>query len=261
MTGPGQGGSRRGGTRHRLALGCALSLLTLTGCATGGGAAGQSSPTPRSDLAGQAEVAAKNLRKPPAGTRVKQGEKAGRAKVKTAGGQSEKPGSPAEPVGTTEAAAPAGTPVTWQPVRLAADARRDHGNGPAYADLTSLTVEDGGTDLRVTVELGGTIPGALGDGEVQGVGVDLFRLSRDESDFQVFLDGGTHGWRAFLQTPRGFVEFPGALAVDGRTLVAVLPWASIGGRQDAQVSAFSDWSDGRGGTSVDAVERGPMPVG
>ena len=258
MTGQGQGGSRPRG----LVLGCALSLLALTGCATGGGAAGQSSPTPRSDLAGQAEVAAKNLRKQPAGTRAKQDEKTATARTRAAAGQSENPGSPnAEPAGTDGGAAPESTPVTWQPVRLAVDQRGDHGSGPAYADLSSLTVEDGGTDLRVTVELGGTIPGALADGEVQGVGVDLFRLSRDESDFQVFLDGGTHGWRAFLQTPRGFVKFPGTLAVDGRTLVAVLPWASVGGRQDAQVSAFSDWSNGRGGTSVDAVDRGPMSVG
>jgi hypothetical protein len=101
----------------------------------------------------------------------------------------------------------------------------------------------------------------MADGEVQGVGVDLFRTREDESDFQVFLDGGSGGWRGFLQTPRGFVRYPGTLSIDGRMLVTVIPWSSLGGRAHAQVSAFADWSDDHGRSSSDTVDRGPMRLG
>ena len=272
MTRPGQGVRRRRGTRHLLGVGCALSLVLLTGCAAGGDAAGEGSPTPRADLAGQAEVAAENLEKLPAGRKAKRDRKAQAARAGGQGPDQSGPGTGSgggggdqdRPTGTSGPAGATGattTGLSWRPVGQAGDAGGDHGSGPAYADLRSLTLEDDGTHLRLTVQVAATLPGTLGTGEVQGVGVDLYRLSRDESDFQVFLDGGEHGWRAFLQTPRGFVRYPGTLSVAGRTLVAVVPWSALGGRADAQVSAFSDWSDGRGGSSADTVERGAMSVG
>lgn len=263
MTGPGRGVRRHRGTRHLLGVGCALSLLLLAGCATGGDAAGEGSPTPRADLAGQAEVAAENLEKLPAGQKAKRDKRAQAAKAgRQDTGQSEPDQDRSTGTsGTTGATGATTTGLSWRPVGQARDAGGDHGNGPAYADLSSLTLEDDGTHLRLTVQVGATLPGTLGTGEVQGVGVDLYRLSRDESDFQVFLDGGEHGWRGFLQTPRGFVRYPGTLSVAGRTLVAVVPWSALGGRADAQVSAFADWSDGRGRSSADTVERGAMSVG
>ena len=240
-----------------------LAALTLAGCAAQGSAAGQGSPTPRADLAGQAEVAARNLRQQPAGTPTKRGHHErtpGTGRTRIANGSGPAP-EDNDPVGSSGSAEGVGTSATWQPVRLAADARGDHGNGPAYADLGSLTLEDDGTRLRVTFELGGTVPGRLADGEVQGVGLDLYRSGRAESDFQVFLDGGSDGWHAYLQTPRGFVSYPGTLTVDGRMLVAVVPWSALGGRGGGQVSAFADWSDGAGASSSDTVDRGPMQVG
>jgi hypothetical protein len=121
-----------------------------------------------------------------------------------------------------------------------------------------LTLEDDGRQLRVTVRLASLVPGRLADREVQGVGVDLFRGSSQESDFQLFLGGGAHGWRGFLQTPRGFVAYPGTVAVDGSVLTTTVPWAAVGGRRDGEVLAFVDWSDGTGVASADRVEGGSL---
>lgn len=240
-----------------------LACLALTGCATGGGTAGQSSPTPRADLAATAEAAPRNVEQHPAGHKRTAGKATGGEA--SAGGPGDERGT-GRPVGDRVAGSPgpggpAAESASWRPVALATDASGDHGDGPSYADLTSLNLEDDGTNLRVTVELGGTVPARLADGEVQGVGVDVYRLSGRESDFQVFLDGGADGWRGYLQTPRGFVKYPGTLALDGGTLVTVIPWAALGGPEDAQVSAFSDWSNRLGTTSADSVDRRPMHVG
>ena len=249
---------------------CGVLVLVLSGCATGGGTAERGSPTPRADLAGKAEVAARNLKQQPAGTRPgKRGghertQGTGRTRTARAAAGSGPAAQDDAPVGSSGSAGTSGRPATdasWQPVLLGVDAQGDHGTGPGYADLVSLTLEDDGTSLRVSVEVGGTVPGRLADGEVQGVGVDLFRTREDESDFQVFLDGGSGGWRGFLQTPRGFVRYPGTLSIDGRMLVTVIPWSSLGGRADAQVSAFADWSDDHGRSSSDTVDRGPMRLG
>jgi hypothetical protein len=215
-------------------------------------------------------VAARNLKQKPAGTRPGRrgdpGRTQGTGRTRTASaaagsGPATQDGAPVGSPGSAGISGQQASGASWLPVLIGADARGDHGTGPGYADLVSLTLEDDGTSLRVSVEVGGTVPGRLADGEVQGLGVDLFRAREDESDFQVFLDGGSDGWRGFLQTPRGFVRYPGTVSVDGRMLVTVIPWSSLGGRAGAQVSAFADWSDGRGRSSADTVDRAPMRVG
>lgn len=240
-----------------LTVGCALTATALTGCATGGGAAGQLSTTPRSDLAAPAEVAARNAEQQPSVVKGEPG-RAGREdtprprKVR----KQDKGAQNATPTSTDGQAAGA----SWTVVQASVDDRSDHGNGPAYADLTSVALEDDGTNLKVTVELGDTVPGVLASEEVQGVGVDVYRSSGRESDYQVFLDGGSSGWRGHLQTPKGFVRFPGSVRVTGTTLVAVLPWSAVGGRSDARVWTFADWSDGRGHSSADSLDLGPVRV-
>ena len=135
------------------------------------------------------------------------------------------------------------------------DPAADHGNGPGYADLAVIGFSEHEDRLAVSVTVASAVPAALADREVQGVGVDLFRASSDESDYQVFLDGGRHGWRAFLQTPDGFVDFPGTFAVEGRTLHVVVPWHAVGGRRQAQVSVFVDWSSGVERLSTDGTTK------
>ena len=71
----------------------------------------------------------------------------------------------------------------------------------------------------------------------------------------MFLDGGRHGWRAFLQTPDGFVDYPGTFAVEGRTLRVAVPWHAVGGRQETEASVFVDWSSGVGRLSTDGTAR------
>ncbi len=259
---------RDGGTsRVRLAV-CGVLALLVSGCAVGGDTAGPASPTPRADLAAAAEAAVANLKQQPAGERDsgtrghKQavrhhrdgGQDATGDRTKQVADQDVTP-SAADTSGDT------GSSRGWQPVLLAADARGDHGSGPGYADLVSLTLEDDGSSLRLSVEVGGTLPARLAGGEVQGVRIDLFRSRSDESDFQVFLDGGSDGWHGYLQTPRGFVRYPGAVRIDGRMLVTELPWSSLGGRSGAQVSAFADWSDAAGHASSDSVDRSTMRLG
>lgn len=143
----------------------------------------------------------------------------------------------------------------WAGLVALDDPSADHGNGPGYGDITAVRFSESDEDLAVSVTTAAVIPGVLADRELEGVGVDLFRSGSDESDYQLFLDGGTHGWRAFLQTPDGFVAFPGTFAVHGRTFAVVVPWAAVGGRESAEVSAFVDWSSGVGRLSTDGTPR------
>jgi hypothetical protein len=124
-----------------------------------------------------------------------------------------------------------------------ADARDDHGSGPRYADLASLALQDSDRDLRILVGFDGSLPGRLEEREVMGIGVDLFRGDTSESDYQVFLDGGDDGWFAYLQTPQGFVEFPGTFQQVRDGFVVTVPWRSLGDMRRGSASLFADYSD------------------
>lgn len=244
-----------------LTAGCALTATALTGCATGGGAAGQVSTSPRADLAAQAEVAARNAEQEPGVVKRKRGRADQGDAARPRGERRDRLERRGRRVVAPASAEERPAGASWSRVHTGADDRSDHGNGPGYADLTAVTLDDDGTSLRVTVALAGTIPGTLGSGEVQGVGVDLYRSSGRESDYQVFLDGGSDGWRGYLQTPKGFVRFPGTVQVVGSELVTVVPWSAVGGREDVRVWTFADWSDGRGRASADTLDLGSVAVG
>jgi hypothetical protein len=241
--------------------GVASLLVLLTGCAVGGEVEG-ASIRPRAELAQEAEVAAENQAHEAPGRRGTT--PAGPAARAGAGhGSGGKQAGAADPAASTAGAARAKSPdaVAWAELAALDDPAGDHGNGPAYADLRQVGLYENGGELAVTVSLAGAVPARLADREVQGVGIDLFRSGSDESDYQVFLDGGGHGWRAFLRSPDGFVEFPGSFTVRGRDLRVVVPWSSLGGRADAEVSVFSDWSSGVGRLSADGTPRVPVSPG
>jgi hypothetical protein len=243
-------------------MGAALLLLAVstTGCAVGGEVEG-ASPEPRADLAARAEVAAQNRAHPADDTRKpgrnprreglgSGGKKAGASDVAVSaeGPRRARTARPFPPSATTR-------PTEWHQLARLEDPVADHGNGPAYADLTGFTFSEHDGELATSIDFAAVVPGQLADREVQGVGIDFYRSSSDESDYQIFLDGGSRGWRAFLQTPDGFVDFPGTFSVHGRTLDVVVPWSAVGGREDAQVGVFSDWSSGVGRLSTDGTVR------
>ena len=244
-----------------------MALALLTGCAVGGDELAGATPEPRAELAEKAEVAAQNTDQatagsPARGERPAQGERAG--SVKSGGPRA---GGPADGkyAGTSDAVGGqqnSSSPVSvtrpddsWAGLVSLDDAAADHGNGPGYADLAAIGFSEHDDRLAVSVTVASVLPAALADREVQGVGIDLFRTSSEESDYQVFLDGGHHGWRAFLQTPDGFVDFPGTFAVEGRTLHVVVPWHAVGGRRQAEVSVFVDWSSGVERLSTDGTTK------
>ena len=132
------------------------------------------------------------------------------------------------------------------------------GQSPAYADIRQLLIESDGTDARVTVAVAGDIPDALTEGEVQGIGVDFYRTDGTESDYQLFVDGDDGGWRAFLQTPDGIVQYPGSFGVGGRVFVFELPWSSLGGRKAADVDLFIDWSKRKSPLNDSGNDRAPQ---
>jgi hypothetical protein len=110
---------------------------------------------------------------------------------------------------------------------------------PAYADVVSVVIEDAGELARISVTMAGPLPTSLDGGEVEGVGVDLFR---DRGDFQVFASGERDGWFGYLYTPDGFVKYPGSFEIAGDTMSFTLRWDSMGGRGAGDFSAFVDWS-------------------
>lgn len=138
---------------------------------------------------------------------------------------------------------PPSTSAAFVPIADVVDPDDDaSGESPRYADIRQLLIESDGKRARVTVAVAGAIPTSLGRGEVQGVGIDFYRTDDKESDYQLFADGGSDGWRAFLSTPDGVVEYPGTFGIGGRVFVFEVPWSTLGGKQAADVAMFVDWS-------------------
>ena len=117
------------------------------------------------------------------------------------------------------------------------------GTEPPYADLVAVTVEDNGTDARVTVVFAGDVPARLAADETMGVGVDFFRsVGQVESDYQLFADGQPEGWFAYLDTPKGFVRYPGRFGVGGARVEFTVPWSALGSPASGRFSAYADWT-------------------
>jgi len=72
--------------------------------------------------------------------------------------------------------------------------------------------------------------------------VDFYLEDTRESGFQLFADGSPEGWFAYLQTPKGFVEYPGSFAIGGSKLVFTAPWSSLDWPKGKFFNSFADWS-------------------
>ena len=94
----------------------------------------------------------------------------------------------------------------------------------------------------MTVTVNGGVPSRLAKGEVEGLGVDIDRGSNTKNGYQLFASGDSRGWFAYLDTPKGFVEYPGTFGLGGPTFVFEVPWPSLGGRLAGRFDAFIDWS-------------------
>lgn len=127
---------------------------------------------------------------------------------------------------------------------------------PGFADLVRVRVSSD-DHPRFTIDLGAEVPAQLDTGEVMGLGVDLYRSGGTESDYQLFADGGSDGWRAYLQTPEGFVQYPGSFRMGGTTIEFEVPWSSIGGEPPLEVSVFLDWSKERVALNASSSDRLP----
>jgi hypothetical protein len=124
--------------------------------------------------------------------------------------------------------------------------------------VISVSIEDNGDDARVIVDVATDIPATLAEGEVMGIGVNLVRdPNQSESDFQLFADGGSDGWFAYLQTPDGFIDYPGQFRLGGNRIVFQVPWVSIGGMPSGEFDAFVDWSRERPVLNAAASDRAP----
>jgi hypothetical protein len=228
---------RRG--RRAAPAGLFVLVLLTAGCASG---TPDVSETPRRDLAGRPAVPTSA---PPGSTAV----------PTSAGTLTAPSGSSSPTTAVPAASSPAheqagGAPRAGSPpyrvVASISDPRGDQGlDGPAYGDLRLVQMEDDGTSARVTVTLDGTLPPRPVSRESLGIGVDLYaRTTQTEGDYQLFADGGPDGWFAYLETPRGFVRYPGTFALSGAQLVFTVPWTSLGARTSGAFSAFADWTQG-----------------
>src|SRR4051794_9866275 len=220
--------------------------VAATSCAAGGGSPA-TSDTPDRGLAGRPTPLVADT-DADAGAAVPQpGSTSSRPRTPSASAGSADGGgsgvSPAARVHATVAAGPA-RPAPYRGFADLADGTKDAGLGtPAYGDLLSVALADNGTNIRVTVIVAGDLPDRAAADETLGIGVDLYRPgTRRESDYQLFADGEPDGWFAYLQTPRGFVRYPGSFALGGQQLVFTVPWRAVGNLTTGRVSSFVDWS-------------------
>lgn len=164
---------------------------------------------------------------------------------------------PAEPTTTT---ADADGPARFRRLAVVDDPSGDQGlEGPRYADARRLVIAGTDPRLRVAVVVGDALPATLAEGEVMGVGVDLFRDQDAESEYQLFAEGSSDGWFAYLDTPDGLVDYPGTFRLGGRRLELEVPWDAVGGRRRAGVALFVDWSRSRptGVLAASSEDRAP----
>ena len=178
------------------------------------------------------------------------------------GGPAPSTAATSAPQGSTGTTAP--PPAPFRNIASVGDGTRDAGlEAPPYDDIVSVKVDDNGTSVRFTVEFAAAVPARLPDGEIMGVGVDVFHGGR-ESAYQVFAEGSaSDGWLAYLQVGEKFVKYRGTFELAGSRLVFAVPWGDVGGRAPGTVAAFADWSrDGAVIASVGAdkaPDRGATP--
>lgn len=238
----------------------ALSALLLLGggCAVGGGDGEKASPEPRPELAEKAAPLDPALA-PTTSSVPGSGAATTTTSRGTAGGRA----TTTSVAGATTTAAPGRTsaPPGIRSLATVEDGTGDAGVGtPAYGDFVAIAFgeTDDGKDLQVIVDVAAAFPTPLAEREVVGIGIDIFRTNpAGESDYQLFADGGVHGWRAFLQTPDGFVEYPGTFSMGGARLVFEVPWTSVGGRRGFATAAFADWSDAARTLTRDGQDAAP----
>ena len=219
-------------------LALAAAALAISGCAAAGGVP-KTSETPRRDLAGRPQIGA-----PPSS--------AGGAlsSVPTNPGSSSSVPASSPPGGTPQhTTATAGTTAAppaapFHDFVTLTDPAGDAGlDAPAYVDLRAVTLADNGSSLQVTVAVNGPIPRTTDADDTVGIGVDLYRPgTARESDYQLFADGEPDGWYAYLDTPRGFVRYPGSFSNTGDRFVFTVPLSAVGSPRAGRVSAFADWS-------------------
>jgi hypothetical protein len=227
-------------------IACALAALALaaSGCAAAGGLP-ETSDTPRRDLA----VRPTPLPSQHAGRSTPQTTRPGHKSAQpgststngSVSGDNSDGTSAEDGGGSVASGAPA---APFHVIATLSDAARDAGlDAPPDADLRSVSLADNGASLRVTVVLNAVLPRRTADGETFGIGVDLYhRGSGRESDYQLFADGEPDGWFAYLDTPRGFVRYPGTFGLGGNRLVFTVPWSSVGNPSEGRFSGFVDWT-------------------
>ena len=225
---------------------CALAALALaaSGCAAAGGVP-ETSDTPRRDLAVRPTPLPSQHGAGSASQATPRGRKSAKPGPTSTDGSvdgEDSDGTSAGDGGTSGAqGAPAGP---FHVFATLSDPRHDIGlEGPSNADLRSVILADNGASLRVTVVLDAALPRRAADGETFGIGVDLYhRGTGRESDYQLFADGEPDGWFAYLDTPRGFVKYPGTFGLGGNRLVFTVPWSSVGNPSEGRFSGFVDWT-------------------
>lgn len=181
----------------------------------------------------------------------------GATQAPPAAGGADQPAEP-EPQGETreeQDRQPSNEPVV---LLSAGDRTGDHGpEGPAWADLTAVELVELGNDLRVTIQFAGALPSTPAEGEVPLIGVDI---GEGDRGYQLFVEGGGQSWEAYLQTPQGFVRYPGTFQLGGRSIVLQVPFNAVGSPTRAPVRAFVEWSQERlllNATSEDRLDGQP----
>jgi hypothetical protein len=119
------------------------------------------------------------------------------------------------------------------------------------------TIEDDGQVARLTVRVAGDLPGRPADGEVMGIGVDIYAEPGGESDYQVFASGNAEGWSAYLQTATGLFSLPGSATLGADRLVFELDWSYLGQFPRGEFRVFVDWSRQRPVINAASSDRAP----
>jgi len=241
---------------RRLRLCLPALVLCASACAATGGVP-ETSDTPRRDLAVRPTQIA--------GTPVPKSGGHSSSSTAPSGKSHRAPNNrsastPSHPIASS---APSSSPTApFHTFATHTDGANDQGlNAPSYADLRLVSLQDNGDQLRVEIVLSGRLPEQAASDETLGIGLDLYRPGTGrESDYQLFADGEPDGWFAYLDTPKGFVRYPGTFGLGGNRIVFTVPWAAVGSPTRGRYSAFVDWSQRSSGLTGNKASNDYTPA-
>ena len=119
------------------------------------------------------------------------------------------------------------------------DAKKQ-GLTPNYAEVTGVSIQGLGKDVRFTMKFGGTVPNSVKKGEYFVFAFGITGRKEGEG-FAIGATCNEEGWKPYAGTKGESRRFPGTFDASGSEIVMTLPWKFIEGPRKFEWYASDGW--------------------